>query len=100
MQSLTTEHPEILEVLSTEAAIEKVIGKPSSQVLAKVMNSLDDICRAFIARSPFVVVACSDAFGNLDVCAKGDPAGFLRGSAVRRRGNRGNAGYAVPRPAG
>ena len=100
MQSLTTEHPEILEVLSTGAAIEKVIGKPSSQVLAKVMNSLDDICRAFIARSPFVVVASSDAFGNLDVSPTGDPAGFLRRSAVRRTGNRGNAGYAVPPPAG
>lgn len=77
MQSPTTEHPAILEVLSTEAAIEKAIGKPSSKVLAKVVNSLDDICRAFIARSPFVVVASSDASGNLDVSPKGDPAGFV-----------------------
>lgn len=71
------EHPAILEVLSTQAAIEKVIGKPSSKVMAKVLDSLDDICRAFIARSPFVVVASSDAAGNLDVSPKGDPAGFV-----------------------
>ena len=69
--------PAILEVLSTEAAIENVIGKPSPKVLAKVLNSLDDICRAFIARSPFVVVASSDSAGNLDVSPKGDPAGFV-----------------------
>src|SRR5713226_2866966 len=69
--------PAILEVLSTEAAIENVIGKPSSKVLAKVLNSLDDICRAFIARSPFVVVASSDSAGNLDVSPKGDPPGFV-----------------------
>ena len=77
MGNPTTEHPAILEVLSTEAAIENVIGKPSSKVLAKVLNSLDDICRAFIARSPFVIVASSDSVGNLDVSPKGDPAGFV-----------------------
>jgi len=56
VEAVIYEHPAILEVLSTEAAIENVIGKPSSKVLAKVLNSLDDICRAFIARSPFVIV--------------------------------------------
>ena len=77
MGSPPTEHPAILEILSTEAAIENVIGKPSSKVFAKVLNSLDDICRAFIARSPFVVVASSDSAGNFDVSPKGDPAGFV-----------------------
>lgn len=38
---------------------------------------MDDICRAFIARSPFVVVSSSDSAGNLDVFPKGDPAGFV-----------------------
>jgi PPOX class probable FMN-dependent enzyme len=71
------DHPAILEVLSTQAEVEKVIGRPSSKVFAKVLNSLDDICRAFIARSPFVVVASSDSAGNLDVSPKGDPAGFV-----------------------
>ena len=75
--SIRWESPAILEVLSTETAIEDVIGKPSSKVLAKVLNSLDDICRAFIARSPFVVVASSDSAGNLDMSPKGDPAGFV-----------------------
>jgi PPOX class probable FMN-dependent enzyme len=70
-------HPAILEVLSTEAEIEEVLGKPSPKVMAKVVNSLDDICRAFIARSPFVVVASCDSAGHLDVSPKGDPPGFV-----------------------
>jgi PPOX class probable FMN-dependent enzyme len=73
----TTGYPAILEVLSNEAEIENIIGKPSPMVFAKVLNALDDICRAFIARSPFVVVASSDSAGNLDVSPKGDPAGFV-----------------------
>jgi PPOX class probable FMN-dependent enzyme len=72
------QHPPILEILSTEDEIEAVLGKPSSRVLAKVVDTLDDICRAFIARSPFVVVATSDAAGRVDVSPKGDPPGFVQ----------------------
>jgi PPOX class probable FMN-dependent enzyme len=71
------EHPPVIEVLATEAEIEAAIGKPSSKVLAKVVDTLDDICRAFIARSPFVVVASSDSSGHLDVSPKGDAPGFV-----------------------
>jgi uncharacterized protein len=73
----TNQYPPLLEVLSTEAEIEAVIGKPSAKVLAKVVDTLDDICRAFIARSPFIVVASSDASGHVDVSPKGDAAGFV-----------------------
>src|SRR5580704_7059401 len=72
-----SENPAILEVLSTEAEIEQVLGRPSAKILAKVVNSLDDICRAFIARSPFVVVASCDSAGRFDVSPKGDPPGFV-----------------------
>jgi uncharacterized protein len=77
MQNPATGYPAILETLSTEAEIENAIGKPGQKVLAKVLDALDDICRSFIARSPFVVVASSDAAGNLDVSPKGDPPGFV-----------------------
>jgi uncharacterized protein len=73
----TVERPPLLEVLETEAEIEAAIGKPSPRVLAKVVTTLDDICRGFIARSPFVVVASSDGKGRADVSPKGDPAGFV-----------------------
>jgi uncharacterized protein len=77
MENPTASYPAILEAISTETEIENAIGKPSPKVLAKVLNALDEICRAFIARSPFVVVASSDAAGNLDVSPKGDPPGFV-----------------------
>ena len=73
----TAAYPPILEVLSTEAEIEAAIGKPSSRVLAKVVDRLDDICLAFIAKAPFLVVASSDTSGRVDVSPKGDPPGFV-----------------------
>ena len=69
-------YPAIVDVLSTEAEIESAIGRPSRKVLAKVLDALDEICCAFIARSPFVIVASSDVAGNIDVSPKGDAAGF------------------------
>lgn len=66
------------EVVSTEAQFRAVIGHPSHRVLRKQVDALDDHCRAFIAKSPFLLIASSDAKGNMDVSPKGDPAGFVR----------------------
>jgi PPOX class probable FMN-dependent enzyme len=74
----TEGYPPLLEILSTEDEVEATIGKPGPRMLAKVVASLDDICRAFIARSPFVVVASSDSNGRFDVSPKGDQAGFVQ----------------------
>jgi PPOX class probable FMN-dependent enzyme len=71
-------YPPLLEVLSTEDEIEAAVGKPAPRMLAKVVDSLDDICRAFIARSPFIVVASSDSGGRCDVSPKGDLPGFVQ----------------------
>ena len=37
-------YPPLLEVLSTEDEIDAAIGKPAPRMLAKVVDSLDDIC--------------------------------------------------------
>ena len=66
------------EILGTEEELEAVLGKPNPRVLAKVIDSLDEICCAFIARSPFVLVASCDAAGRIDVSPKRDPPGFVR----------------------
>jgi PPOX class probable FMN-dependent enzyme len=71
-------YPPLLEILATEDEIEAAIGKPSPRILAKVVDSLDDICRAFIARSPFVVVGSSDSKGRFDLSPKGDLPGFVQ----------------------
>jgi PPOX class probable FMN-dependent enzyme len=69
--------PEFLEILTTDEQIDDVLGKPSALVLAKVIDTLDDICLAFIARSPFLAIASYDSAGRVDVSPKGDPPGFV-----------------------
>lgn len=71
-------HPRFREIVTTEAQFRNVIGNPSHRVLQKQVSALDDNCRAFIAKCPFVLIASSDAKGNMDVSPKGDPAGFVR----------------------
>ena len=65
------------EIIQDEAALRAIIGNPNERVVAKAISHLDDICRAFIAASPFLLIASSDAEGRADVSPKGDPAGFV-----------------------
>jgi hypothetical protein len=64
--------------VTTEAELREVIGMPSSLALAKEMPALDVHCRAFIARSPFLLLATAGASGQCDVSPKGDAPGFVR----------------------
>lgn len=66
------------DVISTEAELRNVIGEPSKLVLDKVVTRLDEHCRQFIGRSPFVLVATCGQSGLLDISPKGDPAGFAQ----------------------
>ena len=70
------DYPALSEFITTTEGLESVLGRPDPRVLDKVVNTLDDICLAFIARSPFVIVASHEAGGRVDVSPKGDPAGF------------------------
>lgn len=45
---------------------------------AKVLDHVDEMCRVWIERSPYMVVSTVDAAGRLDTSPKGDPAGFVR----------------------
>ena len=64
-------------VISTVDELEAVVGTPLPAVVDKVIDHVDDICREFIARSPFCLVATSSPDGHLDISPKGDPAGFV-----------------------
>jgi PPOX class probable FMN-dependent enzyme len=46
-------------------------------VVNKAIDHIDDICRRFIAASPFVIIASRGGDGRLDISPKGDPAGFV-----------------------
>ncbi len=50
--------------------------EPTAGAIRKELKKLDGHCRAFIARSPFVLIGSSDGKGNADVTPKGDKPGF------------------------
>ncbi len=64
-------------VKSIEELRDKV-GEPSELARKKQIPALDAHCRAFIARSPFVLVATASASGQCDVSPKGDAPGFVQ----------------------
>jgi predicted pyridoxine 5'-phosphate oxidase superfamily flavin-nucleotide-binding protein len=66
------------DIVTAFDEVRNVLGEPPAPVLAKVIDHIDGLCRAFIARSPFVVIASASAEGYLDVSPKGDPAGFVQ----------------------
>lgn len=66
------------EIITSIDEVTDVIGEPTEVVLAAVTDHLDDICRAYIATSPFCFIATANPDGYLDVSPKGDPAGFVQ----------------------
>jgi hypothetical protein len=74
--------PALSEFITTEEERESVLGRPDPRVLAKVVNALDDICIAFIARSRFLNALDDMCLAFIDrspfVSPKGDPAGVAR----------------------
>jgi PPOX class probable FMN-dependent enzyme len=66
------------EVIETEAELRRVFPPVSERAAAKVIDRLDDICRRYIAASPFVLIATQGADGLMDISPKGDPVGFVR----------------------
>ena len=66
------------EVIISRERLRELNKHPSHLVSNKQIDHLDDICRRFIAASPFVVIASRGRDGRLDVSPKGDPAGFVK----------------------
>lgn len=65
------------DVVTSEPELQALVGHPSEVARAKQIAVLDAHCRAFIARSPFVLVGTADAAGRADVSPKGDAPGFV-----------------------
>lgn len=65
------------DVVSSPEGLREHYRDPSPGSLRKQINHLDEHCRAFIAHSPFVVLATSAADGSVDVSPKGGPAAFV-----------------------
>ncbi|MDX3231541.1 pyridoxamine 5'-phosphate oxidase family protein [Streptomyces sp. ME19-01-6] len=69
------EMTDLVEV-SSEAELRELVGEPNQQAANKSRPSLHELDRQWLARSPFCLIATSDAEGRCDVSPKGDPAGF------------------------
>jgi hypothetical protein len=66
-------------VLTNEAELRAIVGGlPSERAQLKERQVLDQQSRAFIAMSPFILMATSGADGTCDVSPKGDAPGFVR----------------------
>jgi hypothetical protein len=63
--------------LTTEADVRAIVGAELPVVRAKLFQALADTGRAFIARSPMVLVATASPDGVPDVSPKGDAPGFV-----------------------
>ncbi|MEQ9376071.1 MAG: pyridoxamine 5'-phosphate oxidase family protein [Imperialibacter sp.] len=66
------------KMITTEKQLRDLMGYPSEIVTRKTIDHIDEHCKSFIEKSPFITIATSDLKGNLDVSPKGDPAGFVK----------------------
>jgi len=66
-------------MITTEAELREIITPPDpqSRSVTKERKRLLPVDRQWLAASPFLLIATSDAGGNLDISPKGDPAGFV-----------------------
>lgn len=63
--------------ITSATQLADVLGEPQDFVREKVNTEVSDPVAEFIASSPLVFVATSDADGRLDVSPKGDAPGFV-----------------------
>jgi predicted pyridoxine 5'-phosphate oxidase superfamily flavin-nucleotide-binding protein len=64
---------EFRDVVHSEAELRELMGDPvAPPVVEKTLAFLDQHCRAFIGRSPFVLISSSDNKGRMDISPKGD----------------------------
>jgi PPOX class probable FMN-dependent enzyme len=59
-------------------ALRALYPAPSQRALRKQLGALDVHCEAFIALSPFGVLASADAAGGMDASPRGGAPGFVR----------------------
>ncbi len=65
------------DVVTSKQELRAIFGEPNERAVLKCHSSLDEHSRAFIAASPFVLLATSSAAGRCDDSPKGDAAGFV-----------------------
>jgi len=67
-----------MDVVEDLDGLREIYGPPNERSLKKQLSHFDNHCRAFIERSPFLVIASSDPSGRCDASPKGDAPGFVQ----------------------
>jgi PPOX class probable FMN-dependent enzyme len=70
--------PPFAGVVADVDALRRLYRPPDDLVLRKDVGRLDEHCRAFLARSPVVLVGTVSAAGASDVSPRGGPPGFVQ----------------------
>jgi uncharacterized protein len=64
--------------ITSATELRELVGQPQPRVIEKVRPALSDEHRAWLAASPFCLIATSGPDGACDVSPKGDPPGFAK----------------------
>ena len=66
------------DVLGSMQEVRQIVDGIHAAQRHKVLDHIDDYCRVWIERSPFLVMTTVSHDGKLDASPKGDPAGFVK----------------------
>jgi hypothetical protein len=64
--------------IKTAVEVKAILGEDFPSQIAKIIDSIDLHCRAWIERCPFIVISSANAAGAMDTSPKGDPPGFVK----------------------
>jgi PPOX class probable FMN-dependent enzyme len=70
--------PPFANCFTTMDEVRELVPAPDQPAVRKDIDHVDVHCRAFIARSPFVVIASAGADGSCDASPKGGDPGFVK----------------------
>lgn len=65
------------DLVSSEEELRSILGYPSEVASRKSISHLDQHCRDFISKAPFLLLATAHASGACDVSPRGDSPGFV-----------------------
>jgi len=66
-----------VDIIEDIAELRELYGTPAERAVKKQLPRLEKHSRAFIALSPFLVIASADPAGRVDASPKGDAPGFV-----------------------
>jgi uncharacterized protein len=67
-----------VDIIENISEIRELYGEPMERAVKKQLPRLEKHSRAFVALSPFLVIASSDPSGRCDASPKGDAPGFVK----------------------